>query len=214
MISVLIELERALRTLGTLSPVKTAASQTSQLEVFPKDQEPAPFQSEQEKKHIAGLMRVNHVGEVCAQALYSAQSLTARSPEERAVFLQAAAEEESHLTWTHQRLIELNDRRSYLTPLWYAGAFGIGLAAGLLSKERSMGFMNETERQVEAHLDGHLQQIPVHDTRSRAMIERMKQDEIEHQHTAIKNGATQLPAIAKGLMKLSAKVMTSTSYRI
>jgi ubiquinone biosynthesis monooxygenase Coq7 len=211
MIAALIELERALRTLGTLSPIKTSADHP---DVFPKNQEPAPFQSEQEKKHIAGLMRVNHVGEVCAQALYSAQSLTARSHQERSVFLQAAAEEESHLTWMHQRLSELNDRRSYLTPLWYAGAFGIGLAAGLLSKEHSMGFMNETEKQVEAHLDGHLQQLPAHDSRSRAMIERMKQDEIEHQHTAIEQGATQLPSIAKGLMKLSAKIMTTTSYHI
>ena len=206
MISALIEIDRALRTLLQTNPIYDGAT-----DPFPC---PQNFESQQEQKHIAGLMRVNHVGEICAQALYSGQSLTSRTDNERAVFLQAAAEEEAHLTWMNQRLGELGDRRSYLTPLWYAGAFGIGLAAGILGKQHSMSFMNETEKQVEAHLDKHLQQIPAHDQRSRAMIERMKQDEISHQQTATQQGAKNLPNPVKKLMKLSAKFMTTTSYHV
>ena len=160
------------------------------------------------------LMRVNHVGEVCAQALYQAQALTARSELLRQQMERAAREETDHLAWTEQRLQELGDRASLLNPLWYAGAFGIGLLAGRFGDSASLGFVVETERQVESHLAGHLERLPEADRRSRAIVAQMKIDEQHHADAAVAAGARPLPLPVRGLMRLAAKVMTLTAHRI
>jgi ubiquinone biosynthesis monooxygenase Coq7 len=160
------------------------------------------------------LMRVNHVGEVCAQALYQAQALTARSPQLRDQMAAAAREEMDHLAWTEQRLAELGDRPSLLNPLWYAGAFAIGLAAGRISDPVSLGFVVETERQVEQHLAGHLDRLPAEDHRSRAIVDQMKTDEARHADMAQRAGGLDLPAPARALMRAAAKVMTTTAHYI
>jgi len=157
-------------------------------------------------------MRVNHVGEVCAQALYSAQALASSNPALQARFRAAAAEETDHLAWTAQRLAELGDRPSLLNPLWYAGAFGLGLLAGRLGDPVSLGFVVETERQVEAHLQTHLERLPANDHASRAIVAQMKQDEAGHAASALDAGAIELPAPAKALMRTAAKVMTTTAH--
>ena len=167
-----------------------------------------------EQRRSGALMRVNHVGEVCAQALYQAQALTARSPELRAQMVAAAREETDHLAWTQQRLVELNDRPSLLNPLWYAGAFAIGVLAGRLGDRVSLGFVVETERQVEQHLAGHLDRLPASDTRSRAIVEQMKDDESQHADAAERAGASELPAPVRWAMRGAAKVMTVTAHRI
>ena len=167
-----------------------------------------------EKTHAAGLMRVNHVGEVCAQALYRGQAAVCRDAKTATLLHEAAAEEVDHLAWCTQRLTELNSRPSLLNPLWYAGSFGLGLLAGRAGTARNLGFMAETERQVEAHLEDHLKKLPADDVRSRKIVEQMKQDEIGHRVTAERNGAKALPSPVKGLMKLMSKVMTTTAYRI
>jgi ubiquinone biosynthesis monooxygenase Coq7 len=159
-------------------------------------------------------MRVNHVGEVCAQALYQAQALTARSPELRQQMLAAAREETDHLAWTQERLRQLNDRPSLLNPLWYAGAFGLGLVAGRLGDGVSLGFLQETERQVEAHLAGHLDRLPAADQASRTIVAQMMDDEARHAQDAAEAGALPLPWPVQALMKASAKVMTTTAHRI
>jgi 3-demethoxyubiquinol 3-hydroxylase len=167
-----------------------------------------------ERKHAAALMRVNHVGEVCAQALYTAQALATRDPQLRRHFEQAAAEETDHLAWTAERLEELGDRPSLLNPLWYAGAFGLGLIAGRLGDRLSLGFVVETERQVETHLQGHLERLPAADHASRAIVAQMKDDESAHAAQALQAGAMELPAPAKALMRAAAKVMTTTAHYI
>jgi len=159
-------------------------------------------------------MRVNHVGEVCAQALYQAQALTARSPELRQQMLAAAREETDHLAWTQQRLKELNDRPSLLNPVWYAGSFAIGLAAGRLGDAASLGFVVETERQVEAHLASHLDRLPAADEASRAIVEQMKADEARHAEDALAAGAAPMPEPVKWLMRATAKVMTTVAHRV
>ncbi|HZF78936.1 MAG TPA: 2-polyprenyl-3-methyl-6-methoxy-1,4-benzoquinone monooxygenase [Rubrivivax sp.] len=160
------------------------------------------------------LMRVNHVGEVCAQALYQAQALTARTPELRLQMEQAAREETDHLAWTQARLDELGARRSWLNPVWYAGAYGIGLLAGRAGDRVSLGFVVETERQVEQHLAGHLQRLPQDDTRSRAIVAAMHEDERRHADAAHAAGALKLPLAIRLLMRGAAKVMTSTAHYI
>ena len=171
--------------------------------------------SAEEKKRSAALMRVNHVGEVCAQALYSAQALATHNPKLIAQFDQARIEENDHLSWTHDRLKELGSRPSYLNPLWYAGAFALGFAVGKIGKDAvSLGFVMETEKQVEAHLVSHLKSLPLTDTASRAIVEQMALDEAKHSRDAMKAGGVDLPAPLKLFMKLSAKVMTTLSYRI
>jgi 3-demethoxyubiquinol 3-hydroxylase len=160
------------------------------------------------------LMRVNHVGEVCAQALYTAQAAVARDPALRAHFEEAAREETDHLAWTRQRLDELGARASMLNPLWYLGAFGLGVIAGRLGDPLSLGFVAETERQVEAHLDGHLDRLPAGDTASRAVINQMKLDEARHAAQAWSAGAQELPAPTKALMRLASRVMTRVAHRI
>lgn len=167
-----------------------------------------------ELRSSAALMRVNHVGEVCAQALYTAQALATRDPKLRAHFERAADEETDHLAWTAGRLAELGDRPSLLNPLWYAGAFGLGLLAGRLGDRLSLGFVVETEKQVEAHLQSHLERLPAGDHASRAIVAQMKSDEALHAAQAQEAGAAELPLPAKALMKAAAKVMTTTAHYI
>ena len=167
-----------------------------------------------ERAHAAALMRVNHVGEVCAQALYQGQALTARAPANRQALEHAATEEQDHLAWSAARIDELGGRLSYANPLWYAGAFAIGAAAGVLGDRWSLAFLAETERQVEEHLSGHLAQLSPADARTRAVVERMRTDEARHRDTAISLGAAELPAPVKGVMRLMSKVMTTVAYRI
>ncbi|WP_159074872.1 2-polyprenyl-3-methyl-6-methoxy-1,4-benzoquinone monooxygenase [Polynucleobacter acidiphobus] len=170
--------------------------------------------SPQDRTHVAGLMRVNHVGEVCAQALYQSQKLLAKTPETRALLDQAAKEEMDHMAWCEERLKELDSRPSLLNPLWYAGAFGIGLVAGLAGDRWSLGFVAETEKQVERHLDDHLEKLPEADLRSRAIVEQMRIDEIEHGASAMAAGGQELPRPIQTLMAGISKIMTTTAYKI
>ena len=170
--------------------------------------------STQERRLSGALMRVNHVGEVCAQALYAAQALTARTSELRAQMVAAGREETDHLAWTERRLDELGDRTSLLNPLWYAGAFAIGLAAGRAGDRVSLGFVVETERQVEAHLASHLERLPVADGDSRAVVAQMKADEARHADEALSAGGAPMPAPLRWLMRAAARVMTRTAHVI
>jgi 3-demethoxyubiquinol 3-hydroxylase len=170
--------------------------------------------SAQERAHAAGLMRVNHVGEVCAQALYQAQKLATRSPALKQAFENAAREEEDHLAWTSKRLAALDSRPSLLNPLWYAGALAIGFAAGRFGDRVSLGFMAETERQVEHHLNGHMEALPAADHESRAIVEQMRADEAAHGKAALDAGGVELPFPARALMRAASKIMTTTAYRI
>jgi 3-demethoxyubiquinol 3-hydroxylase len=171
--------------------------------------------SDAERREAAALMRVNHVGEVCAQALYTGQALACQDPALRAKLAEASREETDHLAWTKQRLDDLNDRPSLLNPLWYAGAFAIGYAAGKLGGDKvSLGFVVETERQVEAHLQSHMDRLPAADSASRAIVAQMKADEIAHAQMAQKAGAVELPGPVKALMQSAAKVMTTVAHRV
>jgi len=167
-----------------------------------------------EQKHAAGLMRVNHVGEVCAQALYRGQAVLSRDDRARGVFRNAAAEEVDHLVWCGQRLAELQSRPSYLNPFWYSGSFALGMLAGLGGSARNLGFMAETEAQVERHLESHLKELPAADARSRRIVEQMRDDEARHRKTAQDQGGKTLPGPARLAMRLMSKVMTTTAYRI
>jgi 3-demethoxyubiquinol 3-hydroxylase len=169
---------------------------------------------EAERQHSAGLMRVNHVGEVCAQALYDSQGRFSHNAELREQFALAGREEEDHLAWTAQRLQELGSRTSLLNPLWYSGAYAIGALVARIGDAHSLGFVVETERQVEAHLASHLNRLPVQDEKSRAIVEQMRIDEVDHGAKAQALGAEQTPAPVRGLMRAMAKVMTSTAYYI
>jgi ubiquinone biosynthesis monooxygenase Coq7 len=169
---------------------------------------------EASRRLSGALMRVNHVGEVCAQALYQAQAMAARTPALRLQMEQAAREETDHLAWTQARLDELGARRSWLNPVWYAGAFGIGLLAGRVSDRTSLGFVVETERQVEQHLADHLERLPQADSRSRAIVAAMHDDERRHAEAADAAGAIKLPFAVRWLMRGAAKVMTSTAHYI
>ncbi|MDX1444322.1 MAG: 2-polyprenyl-3-methyl-6-methoxy-1,4-benzoquinone monooxygenase [Gammaproteobacteria bacterium] len=174
---------------------------------------PDTLQDEAERRHAAGLMRVNHAGEIAAQALYAGQALTARDEATRRSMEQSAVEEEDHLAWCEERLQELDARPSMLAPFWYMGSFTIGALAGAAGDKWSLGFVSETERQVESHLDSHLERIAEHDRRSRAIIELMKEDEIRHGQKARDAGAVELPDAVKKAMGLVSKVMTTTAYR-
>ena len=201
--------DRALRTLG---------GQPTTTRPYPADAvfdaaDAAPM-SEAECAEAAALMRVNHVGEVCAQALYEAQTLGTPDARLRETFMQAAREEADHLAWTQRRIEDLGGRRSLLNPLWYAGAFGIGLLAARLGDRISLGFMAETEKQVEQHLQGHLDRLPAADTASRVVIEQMKADETAHALTAEQLGGVDLPWPARVAMRAAARVMTATAHRI
>ena len=168
--------------------------------------------NENERKHSAGLMRINHVGEVCAQALYEAQGRFSHSSRTRTQFDHAAREEEDHLAWTAQRLQELNSHTSVLNPLWYAGAYAMGMVAARLGDARSLGFVVETERQVEAHLASHLDKLPQTDHKSRAIVEQMRQDEIAHGASAEALGAAEMPQPVRQAMRAMSKVMTGIAY--
>ena len=188
----ILEFDKALRTVFASAPTARA---------MPGQDLPDPPLDEAERVHAAALMRVNHVGEVCAQALYQGQALTCRDPAIRQALRQAAWEETEHLNWTERRIDELGGRKSLLNPLWYAGSLAIGMVAGKLGDDWSLGFLAETERQVESHLDSHLASLPVQDQRSRAVVDQMKADEIRHAETAVHWGARELPAPVKAAMK-------------
>ena len=173
-----------------------------------------PEMTAPERQVAAALMRVNHSGEICAQALYQGQALTARNASARAALEQAAVEETDHLAWTAQRIEELGGRASLLNPLWYAGSFALGAAAGFLGDKWNLGFLAETERQVEGHLEGHLDRLPAQDEKSRAIVNEMKVDESRHARTAVDHGAAELPEPVKLAMKLGSRVMTRTAYWI
>ena len=187
---VLVEIERALGTALDPEPVASRPSPAQAIE--------EPMLVEAERRHAAGLMRVNHVGEVCAQALYSGQAAVARDPRVRQQLLEAAAEETDHLAWCGERLQQLGDRPSLLNPFWYGGAYAIGAVAGLVSDRLSLGFVVETERQVEAHLEGHLNKLPESDQRSRAIVSQMKDDEARHADQALAAGGAALPGPVQG----------------
>lgn len=167
-----------------------------------------------ERRHVVALMRVNHCGEICAQALYQGQGLVSRNFVLREALREAADEEIDHLAWTERRLDELGGRKSLLNPLWYAGALSIGMVAGRLGDRWNLGFLAETERQVEVHLDGHLRKLPAQDRRSREIVTQMKVDEAGHAQTACRLGAAELPAPIRLAMKLAAKAMTGTAYYV
>ena len=175
---------------------------------------PEAEMSDLERAHAGALMRINHVGEICAQALYQGQALTSRDPALREALRGAADEETEHLAWTEQRIAELGGRKSLLNPLWYLGALSMGLLAGRCGDRWNLGFLAETERQVEAHLDSHLKSLPIHDARSREIVDQMRIDEIRHAETAVGLGAAELPAPVKAAMKYAARVMTGVAYRI
>ena len=201
------EFDRGLRSMAGVSrmsrPVPAAPAGAAPSEMTPA-----------ERTHAAGLMRVNHVGEVCAQALYQAQKLAARSSTLKHGFDKAAQEEEDHLAWTAQRLRELDSRPSLLNPLWYAGALAIGFAAGSLGDKVSLGFMAETERQVEQHLESHLGTLPESDLASRAIVDQMRIDERAHGQSAKDAGGVDLPFPVRALMRAASKVMTRTAYYV
>jgi 3-demethoxyubiquinol 3-hydroxylase len=201
----LITLDSALRTLFT----PPRATQTCPLPAMPCGELSAA-----DRARAGALMRVNHVGEVCAQALYTAQALATKTEALRGHFQKASAEESNHLAWTKQRLDELGARPSLLNPLWYAGAFGLGLLAGRLGDRVSLGFVVETESQVEAHLQSHLERLPAADTTSRAIVAQMQADEARHALDARKSGAMELPPPVKALMSAAAKVMTTTAHYV
>lgn len=207
---------------GSLDPLLTAADaalrtlfvRPGAMRAMPLPAAPGPELSEAERREAGALMRVNHVGEVCAQALYTAQAAVARDPGLRRHFAAAAQEETDHLAWTRQRLDQLGSHVSALNPLWYAGAFGLGLVAGRLGDAWSLGFVDETERQVEAHLESHLERLPPGDSASRAVVEQMKIDEARHAAQARQAGARELPAPVRGLMRMAARVMTTVAHRV
>lgn len=203
------EFDRGLRSIAGVSRMSRPVPQPD-----PAGAAAAPDLTLAEQSHSAALMRVNHVGEICAQALYQAQKLATRSPGLQAAFEHAAGEEEDHLAWTAARLRELDSRPSLLNPLWYTGALAIGLAAGCLGDKASLGFMAETERQVERHLEGHLQSLPEADLRSRAIVAQMRDDEREHGQSATEAGGVELPMPVKALMRAASKVMTRTAYYV
>ena len=194
--------------------LRTSFAPAPPLENYPAEEvEDKRELNEDERRHAAGLMRINHTGEVCAQALYFGQAAVARNPDTRAHLLHAADEEGDHLSWCQQRLDELEDRPSVLNPVWYIGSFTIGAGAGLAGDEWSFGFVTETERQVEAHLHDHLEQLPGPDQRSRAIIRQMAADEARHGQEAMDAGGRELPDTLKGLMRMTANVMKAVAYR-
>jgi len=207
--NLVIGVDRALRTMFATPFAKRP---------YPADRSPEVGSddslSEEEARQSAALMRVNHAGEVCAQALYQGQGLTARSERVRRAMQQASDEENDHLAWCQTRLDELDDKRSRLTPLWFTGSFVIGSLAGLFGDRWSLGFLAETERQVVQHLEGHLRRLPPGDTRSRRVIEQMKTDEGHHASQAIGAGGRELPGFISKAMKATSRIMTTAAERI
>lgn len=199
------EFDRAVRTLAQVYQPERPS---------PADNLPEVALSDADREHAARLMRVNHCGEVCAQALYQGQALASNDPTVVSALARAAREEEDHLAWTADRVHELGGRTSLLNPLWYAGSLAIGLVAGRFGERWNLGFLKETELQVEAHLQSHLDRLNPVDERTRAVVDRMKTDEAGHAATASALGAAELPSPVKRLMRLASKVMTTASYRV
>lgn len=203
--SFILEFDRALRTV--LASARTVRP-------VPGNHLPDVVIDAEERRHVVGLMRVNQCGEVCAQALYQGQALTSRRPMVKEALREAANEETEHLAWTEQRISELGGRKSFLNPLLYVGSLGLGVAAGVLGDRWSLGFLAETERQVEAHLDSHLLSLPEQDGRSRAIVEQMRLDEIRHAESAVDHGAAELPGLVRLAMRGVSKLMTKATYRL
>ena len=201
----IIEFDKALRTV--LAPARSVRP-------VPGEGVPDAMLDDAERRHAAALMRINHVGEICAQALYQGQAMMSRDPAIRDTLRQASQEETEHLAWTERRIAELGGRKSLLNPVWYGGALALGLLAGRFGDRWNLGFLAETERQVERHLKGHLETLPADDARSRAIVEQMKVDEAEHADMAMRLGAHELPAPVKGAMKFAARLMTTVTYRV
>ena len=199
----IIGFDRALRTV--FGPARSVRP-------VPGDRLPEAELNATQKAETAALMRVNHTGEVCAQALYQGQALTACNPQAKAALARSAEEEVEHLAWTEQRMAELGGRRSLLNPLWYAGSYVIGAASGLAGDRWNLGFLAETERQVVRHLDGHLRRLSHQDGKSRAIIVAMKRDEAKHATTALHSGGAELPLPVRAAMRLASRVMTTTAY--
>lgn len=199
----IIGFDRALRTVfasaHTVRPV-------------PGESRPEAEMSEEERRHAAALMRVNHCGEICAQALYQGQALMSGNEDIKKALAGAAQEETEHLAWTERRIAELGGRKSLLNPLWYGGSLAIGMLAARFGDRANLGFLAETERQVEAHLKGHLTRLPEQDLRSRDIVEQMKADEVAHAETALQLGGVELPAPVKAAMKASSRLMTGVAY--
>lgn len=201
----ILEFDKVLRTLAV--PARSRRQ-------VPGDELAETVADPAQRRHVLGLMRVNHCGEICAQALYQGQALTCRDPAIKQALAVAAHDETEHLAWTEQRIAELGGRKSLLNPLWYAGSLTLGVVAGAFGDKWNLGFLAETERQVEAHLEGHLLDLPEADGRSRAIVDQMRVDEIKHAETAIEYGAAELPTAVKAAMKLTARLMTSSAYYI
>lgn len=201
----IIEFDKGLRTL--FAPAQT-------LRPHPDENIAEAELTEAQRKQTLGLMRVNHCGEVCAQALYQGQSLTARNPAAKEALKHAAWEEVEHLAWTERRIHELGGRPSIFNPIWYTGSLAMGVAAGMLGDKWNLGFLEETEYQVEAHLNEHLETLPPQDEKSRAIVTQMRDDEVKHAEMAHEHGAAPLPAPVKTLMHLTSQVMKKSSYWI
>jgi ubiquinone biosynthesis monooxygenase Coq7 len=201
--SFIAEFDKALRTVFAPAPTTRP---------MPGKELPEAILESSERRHAAALMRINHVGEICAQALYQGQAIACRNSATSQALEQAANEETEHLNWTERRIAELGGRKSILNPLWYLGSLAIGVAAGRLGDAWNLGFLAETERQVEAHLDRHLARLPAADLRSRAVLAQMRVDEIRHADTAISLGARGLPGPVKLAMVATSTVMTATAY--
>ena len=201
--SLIPEIDKALRAVFAPAPTRRP---------MPGADLPEAEMSAQEKRHVVALMRVNHCGEICAQALYQGQALSSRDPAVKRELDQAAWEETEHLNWTERRIAELGGRKSLLNPLWYAGSLAIGVFAGKCGDAWSLGFLAETERQVEGHLESHKTSLPAQDRKSWEVLEQMKVDEVRHAETATHYGARELPGPVKLVMKLSSRVMTRLSY--
>ncbi len=201
--------------IGVDSALRMASAQQNGTQRHsPAESIPEIVMEEPQRRHAAGLMRINHAGEICAQALYAGQAATARNPNVQADMQQAANEEIDHLSWCKQRLDELQSKPSLLDPFWYAGSFAIGAAAGLAGDGWSLGFLKETENQVEAHLEGHIEKLPPEDARSRAILDQMKIDEAKHAQMAEDSGAFDLPRPVRTAMKLTAAGMKAIAYRV
>jgi ubiquinone biosynthesis monooxygenase Coq7 len=202
----IIEFDKGLKTL-------TASAHSVRPYPDAQVQDAAELDAE-EKRHAAALMRINHCGEVCAQALYNGQALTAKNPQIKQALAQASKEETEHLAWCEKRIHELGSHTSLLNPLWYAGSFTLGALAGAIGDKWNLGFLAETERQVGAHLDKHLKELPKQDEKSRAILAQMKIDEAHHADTAVHLGAAELPQPIKSAMQQMSKVMTATTYHL